>query len=164
VCMKLVISIKFFSQNLRYVHMCVFFVNLHFIFLLTLLCLSLFFKFYIYLKISTFVFLDAELRLQQTELRAAREKVKRAEEAQLLLGTQIVTRPLRGGERIRRTQSFIPTTKERPLSLEKIDIRSTTLQKNIWHYKRIRHTAPSITKKIDLSHELHLSLPPNRIT
>jgi len=120
------------------VHIRVFF-NLHFIFL-TLLCLSLFFKFYIYKKISTFVFLDAELRLLQleaerehldAELRAAREKVKRAEEAQLLLGTQIVTRPLRGGERIRRTQSFIPTTKERPLSIEKIDSRSTTLRKNI---------------------------------
>ncbi|XP_011175513.1 differentially expressed in FDCP 6 homolog [Solenopsis invicta] len=79
---------------------------------------------------------EAELRLQQleaerehldAELRAAREKVKRAEEAQLVLEAQIV-RPLRGGERIRRTQSFIPTTKERPLS-EKIDSR--TLQKNI---------------------------------
>ncbi|XP_011869366.1 PREDICTED: differentially expressed in FDCP 6 homolog isoform X2 [Vollenhovia emeryi] len=83
---------------------------------------------------------DAELRLQQleaereqldSELRTAREKVKRAEEAQLLLETQIVTRPLRGGERIRRTQSFIPTTKERPLSVEKIDSRPMTLQKNI---------------------------------
>jgi len=120
---------------------CVFFSLTYIFFIfLTSLCLSLFFKFYIYLKISTFVFLDAELRLQQleaerehldTELRTAREKVKRAEEAQLLLGTQIVTRPLRGGERIRRTQSFIPTTKERPLSIEKIDSRSTTLQKNI---------------------------------
>lgn len=84
---------------------------------------------------------DAELRLQQleaerehldTELRATREKVKRAEEAQLLLEAQIVTtRPLRGSERIRRTQSFIPTTKERPLSVEKIDSRPMTLQKNI---------------------------------
>jgi len=98
------------------------------------------FIFILQILYSTFVFLDAELRLQQleaerehldAELRAAREKVKRAEEAQLLLGTQIVTRPLRGGERIRRTQSFIPTTKERPLSIEKIDSRSTTLQKNM---------------------------------
>lgn len=86
------------------------------------------------------LFLDAELRLQQlemerehldAELRAAREKVKRAEEAQFLLETQIVTRPLKGGERIRRTQSFIPTTKERPLSMENIDTRAMTLQKNI---------------------------------
>lgn len=84
--------------------------------------------------------LDAELRLQQleaereqldAELRTAREKVKRAEEAQLLLEAQIVMRPLRGGERIRRTQSFIPTTKERPLSVEKIDSRPMALQKNI---------------------------------
>ncbi|KAG5345681.1 DEFI6 protein, partial [Acromyrmex heyeri] len=83
---------------------------------------------------------DAELRLQHleaerehldTELRAAREKVKRAEEAQFLLEAQIVTRPLRGSERIRRTQSFIPTTKERPLSIEKIDSRPMTIQKNI---------------------------------
>ncbi|GAB1868627.1 Differentially expressed in FDCP 6-like protein [Camponotus japonicus] len=83
---------------------------------------------------------DAELRLQQlemerehldAELRVAREKVKRAEEAQFLLETQIVTRPLKGGERIRRTQSFIPTTKERPLSMENIDTRAMTLQKNI---------------------------------
>ncbi|XP_011061700.1 PREDICTED: uncharacterized protein LOC105150373 [Acromyrmex echinatior] len=83
---------------------------------------------------------DAELRLQHleaerehldTELRAAREKVKRAEETQFLLEAQIVTRPLRGSERIRRTQSFIPTTKERPLSIEKIDSRPMTIQKNI---------------------------------
>ncbi|EZA50538.1 differentially expressed in FDCP 6 homolog [Ooceraea biroi] len=83
---------------------------------------------------------DAELRLQQleaerghldAELRAACEKVKRSEEAQLLLEEQIVTRSLRGGERIRRTQSFIPTTKERPLSVEKIDGRSVTLRKNV---------------------------------
>ncbi|XP_072746248.1 differentially expressed in FDCP 6 homolog [Anoplolepis gracilipes] len=83
---------------------------------------------------------DAELRLQQlemerehldAELRVAREKVKCAEEAQFLLETQIVTHPLKGGERIRRTQSFIPTTKERPLSMENIDNRTITLQKNI---------------------------------
>ncbi|KYQ50930.1 Differentially expressed in FDCP 6 like protein [Trachymyrmex zeteki] len=84
--------------------------------------------------------IDAELRLKHleaerehldTELRAAREKVKRTEEAQFLLEAQIVTRPLRGSERIRRTQSFIPTTKERPLSIEKIDNRPMTMQKNI---------------------------------
>ncbi|XP_014474106.1 PREDICTED: differentially expressed in FDCP 6 homolog isoform X1 [Dinoponera quadriceps] len=83
---------------------------------------------------------DAGLRLQQleaerqhldTELRAACEKVKRAEEAQFLLEAQIVARPLRGGERIRRTQSFVPTTKERPL-LEKLESsRPVTLQKNL---------------------------------
>ncbi|XP_020290918.1 differentially expressed in FDCP 6 homolog [Pseudomyrmex gracilis] len=81
---------------------------------------------------------DAEVRLQQleaerehlgAELRAAREKVKRAEEAQLLLETQVVTPTLRGGERIRRTQSLIPTT-ERPLSIEKINNRPIVLQKN----------------------------------
>lgn len=86
------------------------------------------------------LFLEAELRLQQlemerehldTELRVAREKVKHAEEAQFLLETQIVTRPLKGSEKIRRTQSFIPTTKERPLSMENIDTRAMTLQKNI---------------------------------
>jgi hypothetical protein len=74
--------------------------------------------------------LEAEKEHLDTELRTAREKVKRAEEAQLLLEEQIVIRPLKGGERIRRTQSFIPTTKERPLS-EKIDSRSITSQKNI---------------------------------
>lgn len=92
-----------------------------------------------YFKIL-FLFLDAELRLQQlemerehldAELRVTREKVKCAEEAQILLETQIVTRPLKGSERIRRTQSFIPTTKERPLSMENIDSRAMTLQKNI---------------------------------
>ncbi|XP_011645865.1 differentially expressed in FDCP 6 homolog [Pogonomyrmex barbatus] len=90
-------------------------------------------------KLSLYYSSDAELRLQQleaerehldAELRAAREKVKRAEEAQLVLEAQIVTRPLRGAERIRRTQSFMPTTKERPLSIEKID-RLMTLQKNV---------------------------------
>jgi len=74
--------------------------------------------------------LEAEKEHLDTELRAAREKVKHAEEAQLLLEEQIVIRPLKGGERIRRTQSFIPTTKERPLS-EKIDGRSITSQKNV---------------------------------
>ncbi|XP_028047431.1 switch-associated protein 70-like isoform X2 [Monomorium pharaonis] len=74
--------------------------------------------------------LEAEKKHLDAELRAARENVKHAEEAQLLLEAQIVTRPLRGGERIRRTQSFIPTTKERPLSTETIDSRSMTLQKN----------------------------------
>ncbi|KAG7208916.1 hypothetical protein KM043_015096 [Ampulex compressa] len=82
---------------------------------------------------------DAEMRLQQleaeketldTELRAAREKVKRAEEAQILLEAQIVvTRPLKGGDRIRRTQSFIPTTKERPLPMDNLEHRTLTLQK-----------------------------------
>ena len=69
---------------------------------------------------------DAEYRLQQLEaekesldleLNAAHEKVRRAEGAQLLLKSQIVvTRPSRSGERIRRTQSFVPTTttKDRP--------------------------------------------------
>lgn len=104
--------------------------------------------FYIYLEIFTFFSfvclsfrsLDAEVRLQQleaerehlgAELRAAREKVKRAEEAQLLLETQVVTPTLRGGERIRRTQSLIPTP-ERPLSIEKINNRPIVLQKNDW--------------------------------
>ncbi|XP_047358028.1 switch-associated protein 70-like isoform X2 [Vespa velutina] len=83
---------------------------------------------------------DAEMRLQMleaekqsldAELRAAQQKVKRAEEAQILLEAQIVvTRPLKSGERIRRTQSFIPTTKEKPLSVEKFDHRSMTLQNN----------------------------------
>lgn len=63
---------------------------------------------------------DAESRLHQlqaekesldAELNVAREKVRRAEEAQLLLEARIVvTRPLRSGERVRRTQSFVPTT------------------------------------------------------
>lgn len=100
-------------------------------------------KYYIHVHINMLpltVISDAELRLRQleaerehldTELRAAHEKVKRAEDAQLLLEEEIVTRPLRGGERIRRTQSFIPTTKERPLSMDKIDSRSRTLQKNV---------------------------------
>lgn len=83
-----------------------------------------------------YFFTEAELRLQQleaekqnldAELRAAREKVKRAEEAQINLETQLVTiRPLRSGERIRRTQSFIPTTKERPLVIDE----RVALQKN----------------------------------
>lgn len=75
--------------------------------------------------------MENEKQHLDAELHAAREKVKRAEEAQLLLEAQIVTRPLKGGERIRRTQSFIPTTKERPLSAEKIENRSMTLQKNL---------------------------------
>lgn len=75
--------------------------------------------------------MEAERQHLDSELRAAREKVKRAEEAQLLLEQQIVMRPLRGGERIRRTQSFIPMTKERSISMEKIDSRSVTLQKNL---------------------------------
>ncbi|XP_058803327.1 switch-associated protein 70-like [Phymastichus coffea] len=79
---------------------------------------------------------EAELRLEQleaekqsldTELQAAREKAKRAEDAQINLESQLVTiRPLRNGERIRRTQSFIPTTKERPLVIDD----SVSLQKN----------------------------------
>ena len=83
---------------------------------------------------------DAEMRLQHlesekqsldSELRTAREKVRQAEEAQILLEAQIVTvRPPRSGERIRRTQSFIPTTKERPLLLGKLEERAMTLQKN----------------------------------
>jgi predicted nucleic acid-binding Zn-ribbon protein len=73
------------------------------------------------------IFSDAEMRLQQleaekqnldAELQAAREKVKRTEEAQILLETQLVTTRPRSGERIRRTQSFIPTTKERPLIID----------------------------------------------
>lgn len=61
------------------------------------------------------------------ELQAAREKVKRSEEAQILLETQLVTtRPPRSGERIRRTQSFIPTTKERSSIIEDM----IQLQKN----------------------------------
>lgn len=100
----------------------------------------IFFSWYLFHSIFLFQSLDASLRLQQleaerqhldTELRAACEKVKRAEEAQLLLETQIVARPLRGGDKIRRTQSFIPTTKERPL-LEKLENnRPMTLQKNL---------------------------------
>lgn len=75
--------------------------------------------------------LEAEKQSLDAELRAAQQKVKRAEEAQILLEAQIVvTRPLKSGERIRRTQSFIPTTKERPLSVEKFDHRSMTLQNN----------------------------------
>lgn len=80
---------------------------------------------------------DAEERLHQlesdkqnldAELQVAHEKVKRAEEAQIILETQLVTtRPPRSGERIRRTQSFIPTTKERPMV---IDDRVVSLQKN----------------------------------
>ncbi|XP_011506408.1 PREDICTED: switch-associated protein 70-like [Ceratosolen solmsi marchali] len=70
---------------------------------------------------------DAEMRLQQleaekqnldAELQVAREKVKRTEEAQILLETQLVTTRPRSGERIRRTQSFIPTTKERSLVID----------------------------------------------
>ncbi|KAL7303628.1 hypothetical protein TKK_0003774 [Trichogramma kaykai] len=71
---------------------------------------------------------EAKMRLQQlehekenldAELRAAREKVKRAEEAQIILETQLVaTRPKSGERIIRRSQSFIPTTKERPLLVE----------------------------------------------
>lgn len=81
---------------------------------------------------------DAEHRLQQleaekknldAELKSAREKVRRAEEAQILLEAEIVTvRPTKGRERIRRTQSFIPTTKEKPLLL--LEERSMTLRKH----------------------------------
>lgn len=105
-----------------------------------IVCYIYFFIFQFYSMFSSFQFLDASSRLQQleterqhldNELRAAHEKVKRAEEAQLLLEAQIVARPLKGGERIRRTQSFIPTTKERPL-LEKLESsRPLTLQKNL---------------------------------
>ncbi|KAJ8679914.1 hypothetical protein QAD02_015701 [Eretmocerus hayati] len=71
---------------------------------------------------------DAELRLQQlelekqtldSELQAAREKVRRSEEAQILLESQLVTtRSIRSGEKIRRTQSYVPTTKERPILID----------------------------------------------
>lgn len=71
--------------------------------------------------------LESEKQNLDAELQAAREKVKRAEEAQIILESQLVmTRPPHSGERIRRTQSFIPTTKERPLM---IDDR-VSLQKN----------------------------------
>lgn len=82
-----------------------------------------------------FHFSEAELRLQQlesekhtldTELQAAREKVKRAEEAQIVLESQIVTTRPKTGERIRRSQSFIPTTKEKSIIIDDI----ITLQKN----------------------------------
>lgn len=85
------------------------------------------------------MFADAEIRLHQleaekenldAELRMAREKVRRAEEAQILLEAEIVTvRPIKGRERIRRTQSFIPTTKEKPILFEKFDERAMTLRK-----------------------------------
>ncbi|XP_015597393.1 differentially expressed in FDCP 6 homolog [Cephus cinctus] len=75
--------------------------------------------------------LEAEKQNLDAELRSACEKAKRAEEAQVLLEAQIVvTRPQRTGERIRRTQSFIPTTKERPLSLEKHEDRISSLQRH----------------------------------
>ncbi|XP_014212272.1 switch-associated protein 70 isoform X2 [Copidosoma floridanum] len=71
---------------------------------------------------------DAELRLEQleaekqnlnVELQTAIQKARRAEEAQILLGSQLAT--------TKRTQSFKSTVKERPLV---IDNRMMPLQKN----------------------------------
>ncbi|XP_015110154.1 differentially expressed in FDCP 6 homolog [Diachasma alloeum] len=74
---------------------------------------------------------DAESRLKQLEserqsldkeLSAAHEKVKRTEEAQLLLEAKFVMmRPLRSGDRVRRTQSFVPMSRERPLITERLE-------------------------------------------
>lgn len=62
--------------------------------------------------------LESEKQNLDAELQTAREKVKRAEEAQIILESQIVATRPKSGERIRRTQSFIPTTKERPLVVD----------------------------------------------
>lgn len=81
------------------------------------------------------IIVDAELRLEQleeekrkldAELEAARAKVREAEEAQIILESQLVTiRPVRLGDRIRRTQSYIPPTKQKS-----IDLGTITIQKN----------------------------------
>lgn len=80
---------------------------------------------------------DAELHLQQlkvekehldSELRVAREKIKRAEEAQILLETQIITRQGRGGDRVRRAHSYIPNVTEITLSLEEVENRKIVTQ------------------------------------
>ncbi|XP_012275121.1 differentially expressed in FDCP 6 homolog [Orussus abietinus] len=75
--------------------------------------------------------LEAERQSLDAELSAAREKARRAEEAQILLEAQIVvTRPLKTAERIRRTRSFVPTTKERPPSFEDLDKLAAFGRKN----------------------------------
>lgn len=75
--------------------------------------------------------LESEKTSLDTELQTVREKVRRAEGAQILLEAQIVvTRPLRGGDRIRRTQSMIPTTKERNDDAEILRDRVISVQDN----------------------------------
>ncbi|XP_015523917.1 switch-associated protein 70-like [Neodiprion pinetum] len=76
--------------------------------------------------------LESERQGLDAELRSVREKVRQAEGAQILLEAQIVvTRPLRGGERIRRTQSMIPTSKERSDAIEYLKDRVTSTQEDI---------------------------------
>ncbi|XP_012265997.2 differentially expressed in FDCP 6 homolog [Athalia rosae] len=75
--------------------------------------------------------LEAERQNLDAELTFVREKVRKAEGAQLLLEAQIVvTRPSRSGDRIRRTQSLIPTPRERSEILQNEKERGVSIQEN----------------------------------
>lgn len=84
-----------------------------------------------------FLFSDAKQRLDQLErerkildeqLKIAHSKIQLSEDKKEVLEARLlqVAPNLRDGDRIRRAHSFMPSTKERPVSLE---VRSSTLRR-----------------------------------
>lgn len=71
--------------------------------------------------------LDKEKYLLDEQLKQAHNKIKLSEDRKELLESKLrQVMPFKEGEKIRRVQSFMPSTKERPILLE---VRASTLRR-----------------------------------